>query len=130
IDILPLEVALSYGYPADQRVVNVVLVTRFAAFTGALEARSTIAGGRGGATARVNGAWIEGDNRRSLDLEYARDGALTEAERGLGPVGNEILFDPRGNITGSLPNGEIDPALSALAGRTVTVAGVPGSATA
>ncbi len=37
-------------------------------------------------------------------------------------------FDLAGNVTALVPGAEIDPALSALAGRTVTVAAVPASA--
>ena len=45
IDILPEEVALKYGYPADQRVVNIVLRPRFRSITGEVEAKAPTAGG-------------------------------------------------------------------------------------
>jgi iron complex outermembrane receptor protein len=127
VEILPPEVALAYGYPADQRVVNVVLVTRFRSVTGQARALFATEGGRGSQNARVNATWIEGDSRSSLDLEYDRNTALTEAERGLGTV-DAGLFDPRGNITAASPGAEIDAGLSALAGTSVTVAAVPRTA--
>ena len=42
------------------------------------------------------------------------------------PAGTAALFDTRGNVTG-IGGGEIDPALSALAGMGVTIAPVPGT---
>jgi outer membrane cobalamin receptor len=47
VDILPEEVALRYGYRADQRVVNLVLRERFNAVTAELEGGLATAGGRG-----------------------------------------------------------------------------------
>jgi iron complex outermembrane receptor protein len=127
VEILPPEVALAYGYPADQRVVNIVLETRFRAVTGEVGALAATESGRGSQNARLNATWIDGDSRSSLDLEYDRDTALTEDERRLGAI-DASLFDPRGNITAAIPGSEIDPALSALAGTQVTLAAVPASA--
>ncbi|MFX5747832.1 hypothetical protein ABTE19_23190, partial [Acinetobacter baumannii] len=62
----------------------------------------------------------------TLDVKYNQNSAILESERGVSRVGN-ALFDTRGNITG-IGGAEIDPALSALAGRPVTVAGVPAGA--
>ena len=49
VDIFPEEVALRYGYRADQRVVNLVLRPRFRAVTTDLGLRGTTEGGREGA---------------------------------------------------------------------------------
>ena len=46
IEIFPPEVALSYGYGADQRVINVVLKDNFSAITTELEAGGATDGGR------------------------------------------------------------------------------------
>lgn len=54
-DILAEEVALKYGYRADQRVVNLVLRPRFRAWTGEVNARSTAEGGRDGLDAASTG---------------------------------------------------------------------------
>lgn len=126
VDILPPEVALAYGYRADQRVVNIVLETRFQAVTAEVEAGFATAGGRDEQKASVNLTRIRNRERLSLEAEYGRAGALYAAERGLaGPGG---LYNPTGNVAGFRPGGEIDPALSALAGSTVTNAGVPAGA--
>lgn len=106
--------------------MNIVLQTRFQAATVEAEAGLPTAGGRNEQKASLNVTRIRDRERLSLELDYARASALDAAERGLsGPSG---LFDPAGNLAGLGPDGEIDPALSALAGAAVTVAGVPASA--
>lgn len=83
VDILPEEVALKYGYRADQRVVNVVLRRRFRAVTAELDARVATEGGRTQPEAELDVLRIRGTGRASLHLEYSRADALTEAERGI-----------------------------------------------
>lgn len=80
-DILPEEVALKYGYRADQRVVNFVLRPRFRAYTGELGARGSTEGGREGVD--LNGGWlrIQRDDRLQVDLKARRDEGLLESER-------------------------------------------------
>lgn len=82
-DILPEEVALKYGYRADQRVINIVLRPRFRAYTGELGARGSTAGGREGAD--LNGGWlrIQRDDRLQIDLKARRDEGLLESERNI-----------------------------------------------
>jgi hypothetical protein len=128
VDVLPEEAALKYGYPATQRVINFVLKREFRASTVELTARAPTAGGRVDGEAELGYFRIDGDRRVSLDLEVRGATALTEAERGLSGLVSGRLFDPIGNVRGLLPDGQIDPALSALAGSRVTVAGVPASA--
>lgn len=84
VDILPEEIALAYGYRADQKVVNVVLERRFSAAT--VQARDTLptAGGRGDSDIGLNLVRIADEARTSFDLGYTRASKLTEAERGLG----------------------------------------------
>jgi hypothetical protein len=95
VDILPEEVALRYGYRADQRVVNLVLRERFNAVTAELEGGLATAGGRGVAEVDVNYLTIQGATRTSLDLEYQNNAALLESERDIiqtrvGPPGVDI----------------------------------------
>jgi len=82
-DILPEEVALKYGYRADQRVVNIVLRPRFRAYTGEFGARGSTDGGREGAD--LNGGWlrIQRDDRLQVDLKARRDEGLLESERNI-----------------------------------------------
>ena len=127
--VLPEEVALSYGYKADQRVVNIILKKNYTATT--IQAAATVAtdGGRttlNGGGNRVN---IDGDKRWNLDLQLQRDPYLLETDRDIVRAPNGQPFDLVGNVSG-LNGGEIDPALSAAAGGLVTIAGVPDAAQA
>ncbi|MFM7396883.1 MAG: hypothetical protein ACKO42_07170 [Gammaproteobacteria bacterium] len=80
-DILPEEVALKYGYRADQRVVNFVLRPRFRAVTTEIGAGGTTDGGREGATLGGNWLRIQRDDRLQFDLKARRDEGLLESER-------------------------------------------------
>lgn len=127
VDILPEEVALKYGYRADQRVVNFVLRPRFRSIAAELETALATAGGIASPKGELDIVRIGRQRRISLHFEYEGRESVTEADRG-------IRFDPSpfaigGNVAGR-GGGEIDPALSALAGRPVTVAGLPASAAA
>lgn len=116
VDILPEEVALKYGYRADQRVVNFVLRRRFRAVTAELNGRAATEGGReqGGAEADI--VRIRRDDRINLHLEYNRAGALSEAERDIRqPAATAAIA---GNVVGA---GALGPGLG-------NVAGVPASA--
>lgn len=83
VDILPEEVALKYGYSADQRVVNIVLRRRFRAVTGELEGGTTTQGGGDSGQAELNLLHIRRDQRLNLHAEYQRSAAITEDQRGL-----------------------------------------------
>jgi hypothetical protein len=81
VDILPEEVALKYGYRADQKVVNVVLRRRFRATTVELADKVPTAGGRNDAEGELDLLHIRGDGRFNLHLGYEAQSALTEDER-------------------------------------------------
>ena len=83
VEILPEEVALRYGYRADQRVVNFVLRRRFRAVTAETEYGLATQGGRDSYEADVNYLAINDSGRLSLDAEYEHAGALLESERDL-----------------------------------------------
>ena len=125
VDILPEEAALSYGYRADQRVMNIVLRPRFRAVTAEIEGGLATAGGRGSYEIDANFLALNDSGRLSLDVEYERADALLESERDLVQSASARPFDLTGNVGASPFGGEIDPALSALAGEPVTVAAVP-----
>ena len=128
VDILPEEVALKYGYSADQRVVNIVLQPRFRAATAEVGGGRPTAGGQVSGQAELGVFRIIDDNRAHLDLKYQAASALTEAERDLASLSSGRAFDLVGNVRAASPGGEIDPALSALVGEPVTIAGVPAGA--
>jgi hypothetical protein len=128
MDVFPEELALKYGYRADQKVVNVVTYERFRSTL--VQGRYGVAteGGRDTAGGTADYLRIQGDTRWNLALDYEAAGALLESERNVRQSAPPAPFDVTGNIQAAIPGGEIDPALSALAGFPVTVAGVPGGA--
>ncbi|MFN3945055.1 MAG: TonB-dependent receptor plug domain-containing protein [Allosphingosinicella sp.] len=125
VDILAEEVALRYGYRADQRVVNFVLKENFQAVTAEVQAGAATAGGRGSYAADLGIVQIQGTGRWNVDFEYRQDSFLFESERDLIQGAPARPFDLVGNVTAPVAGAEIDPALSAVAGRPVTVAPVP-----
>ena len=125
-EILPEEAALAYGFAADQRVVNIVLKANFSQANAEAVYRAPTQGGRNSAEVKGGYFSIVGGSRLNVSLERQHDTALFESERDIRRDPGGQPFDRVGNVTGS-PNGaEIDPALSALAGETVTVAANPG----
>ena len=125
VDILPEEAALKYGFSASQRVVNFVLRPQFKATTAELSGGGPTAGGRVSGQAELGFFNIQNDKRFNIDLKVETATALTEDERNLQSLTAGRAFDLVGNVTAAAPGGQIDPALSALAGRIITVAGVP-----
>ncbi|HEY1072359.1 TonB-dependent receptor, partial [Brevundimonas sp.] len=82
-EILPEETALSYGYGADQRVVNFVLKANFRSLTMQASIRRPDEGGRTVSDLESNILRIAGKQRTTLDLEYENDTPLFETERDL-----------------------------------------------
>lgn len=121
-EILPEETALSYGYSADQRVVNFVLKADFRSLTMQASARRPDQGGRTTTDLESNVLRIAGKQRWTLDLDYERDTPLFETERNITRE-ERAPYDLMGNVTAP-GGGEIDPALSALLGQSVTTASV------
>lgn len=122
--VLPEEVALSYGYKADQRVVNIILKKNYNALQAQAAATVATDGGRVTPNAGGNRVRIDGDKRWNLDVQVSHDPYLLEKDRDIVRTPNGQPFDLVGNISG-VGGGEIDPALSAAAGSRVTFAGVP-----
>lgn len=128
VEVLPEEVALKYGYSADQKVVNIVLRQRFRAST----VDATVGGSTDGGQMTEQLNWsrlqLNRDGRTNLSVKIQNSDALLESDRDLVSRSSTGLYDFAGNVTpaggGALTN------LSALAGTPVTVAGVPSSAAA
>ncbi len=129
MEILREEAALAYGYRADQKVVNFILKPNFRAVTLQTDGREATEGGRGSTEQQANLFKVDKIARWTLDLKYHRDSPLYEQERDIVRAAGSSPYDLQGTIVGA-SGGEIDPALSALAGSTVTRAAVPASAAA
>ncbi|MET0249922.1 MAG: TonB-dependent receptor [Sphingobium sp.] len=128
VDILPEQVALSYGYAPTQKVANIVLRQRFRAETGELRGGMTTDGGRESGRIDAGMLRIRGDDRLIVNLRYARAADLLESERGIVSAAPSRPFSIGGNVTGIGAGMEIDPALSALSGGIVTTAAAPAAA--
>ena len=83
IDILPEEVALRYGYRADQRVVNFVLRRRFRAITAEADYGVATDGGRDSYEFDLNLLRIDRAGRWEIDAEFEHEAPLFESERDL-----------------------------------------------
>ncbi len=83
VEILPEEVALKYGYRADQKVVNIVLRQRFRSTTAQVGAGAATDGGYISGNADLTRFLVQRNGRTTLNLHAEGNGMLTEAERDL-----------------------------------------------
>ena len=81
VEILPEEVALKYGYGADQKVVNIVLRQRFRSTTAQLGAGGATEGGYVNEQGDLTRFLVQRNGRTTLNLHYEGNNMLTEAER-------------------------------------------------
>jgi hypothetical protein len=83
IDILPQEVALKYGYPPDQKVVNVVLQNRFAETVAQAAANTASDSGYTGAGGDLTRIVLTPKQRTSLNLHAGTSDILRGSQRSL-----------------------------------------------
>ena len=83
VEILPEEVALKYGYRADQKVVNIVLRQRFRSTTAQLGAGIATEGGYASGNADVTRFLVQRNGRTTINLHAEGNSMLTEAERNI-----------------------------------------------
>lgn len=81
VEILPEEVALKYGYSADQKVVNIVLRQRFRSTTAQVGAGGATEGGYADANGDLTRFLVQRNGRTTLNLHASGNSMLTEAER-------------------------------------------------
>ena len=93
-EILPEEVALKYGYAADQRVVNIVLRQRFNSTTVELGGRVATDGGYAAGRADAGKLIIRNNMRTSGNVRLEGNNPLFEDERNIG-VRVEDTIDSR-----------------------------------
>jgi hypothetical protein len=129
VQIFPEEVALQYGFRPDQRVVNFILKDNFASFNAEVEYAVPEKGGFSTKEFETTLSRIGKSTRLNIDIEFESRSRLTEHERDVASSSASAPYALTGNVTGLGTGGQIDPALSALAGRIVTVAAVPVNAT-
>lgn len=83
IEVLPEEVALRFGYSADQRVVNFILKDQYSSREIELEHEQPWAGGNSSKEVELTYVRIAGQSRFNLNAEWNATTLLTEAERNL-----------------------------------------------
>ena len=97
VEILPEEVALKYGYSADQKVVNIVLRERFLALVGEVGGTTSTEGGGASTNPEANYVKIRGDQRFTANLRYQANEKLRESQRDIvdatGPNGTDVAHD-------------------------------------
>ena len=83
VEILPEEVALKYGYSANQKVVNIVLRQRFRSTVAELGATAATEGGYGAVTGDLTRLMIQRNGRTQFNLHATGNNMLTENERNI-----------------------------------------------
>lgn len=97
LEVLPEEVALRFGYSANQRVVNVILKDQFAAVTSSGEYNRPTRGGYDNYELESGLFKIAGPRRYNVTAKLDETSMLTEAERGIAQEASrtsQIAGDP------------------------------------
>lgn len=85
MEVLPEEVALRFGYPPNQRVINFILKDNFASKTIAGEYNFPTRGGFANRELEGGLLKIDGPRRLNIEAKIVEDTLLTEAERNIIP---------------------------------------------
>ena len=123
IEILPEQEAARFGYPPTVRVMNFITKKKFRAVT--VEALPTVTtqGGGAGSYAEIGSARIDGPRRLTFSAAHTHVEPIFQSQRDIIPD-PDVPFATTGNVAGA-GGASLDPRLDALAGRVVTMAGVP-----
>jgi hypothetical protein len=120
VEILPEEVALKYGYRADQKVVNIVLRERFRSTVAKVGAGTATEGGYVSGNADVTRMMIQRDTRTQINLHAEGNSTLTEAERDIRLSDDPTAVDdPAALAARSLVGRKRDVRASTVLSRTV-----------
>ncbi|MFC0683616.1 TonB-dependent receptor [Novosphingobium clariflavum] len=92
VDILPEEVAIKYGYDAQQKVVNIILKRRFQSRVANLEGGMSTKGGGGQGSGAFTYTRIRDNDRLNLMGKVNSQAAILESDR-------NITADPDSDVT-------------------------------
>jgi len=119
VEILPEEVALKYGYNADQKVVNIVLRPRFRSTVAQAGAGAATDGGYGKGNGDVTRLMIQRNGRTQFNLHAEGNSMLTESERDILLHQPPLATDPEQLAARSLVGTKRDIRGSAIFNRQV-----------
>jgi hypothetical protein len=122
LEVLKPEAATEYGQEAGKRVVNLVLKRKFASFNADIGGNWATAGGQSGKQLSFNRSAISGRMRWNASVRMSDDSKLMKYRRHAQRM--DGIFDGSGVII-PVGAGELDPALSLLAGRPIFYAAMP-----
>ncbi len=114
VEILPEEVALKYGYSADQKVVNVVLRQRFRARTGEVSLAGPTDGGQTTEQFDSSTLRLNRQGRLNSAFKYSHSDKLLESDRDLEPTETDQRYD--GDVS---PYRTLKPRTDSLSYNTV-----------
>ncbi len=100
MEVLPEEVALRFGYPADQRVVNLILKDNYSNRQIAGEYNMPTRGGYANRELEGSMLRIDGPSRLNIEAKITGTSLLTEAERGIIQDQSDLIGLPVGTDPG------------------------------
>jgi hypothetical protein len=126
VDILPEEVALRYGYGAQQKVVNIILRRRFRAKLFDLNGSESTDGGGESDMADANYSRIHDNDRVNVVARVRTQESILESDRGVSSTAGTIR-DPTGSIGNDSGARTLEPAtntysLNSVLARTLSQA--------
>jgi hypothetical protein len=129
VEVLPRGSAVRAGGRSGQRVFNLTLARQFRALTATIAPTIATEGNWRAGRGEAIFTHVRGTTRANVSLRNRLEGELLESDREIIQPDSRLPFAIGGNIV-PFPNGEgeIDPLLSAAAGRIVTVAPLPTNA--
>jgi len=109
VEVLAEEVSLSYGFPANQRVINFILKENITIFALEAETKTPEAGGSTQLDGSAQRLFINGDTRFSLDAAIKDRPPIFESER----ISNQSRSTPTGrSIIGDLQEASLGASYS------------------
>lgn len=129
-EVFPEDVALSYGFSAGQKVVNVVTYEKFGTQIGGLSFGGPTDGGRSTLNLTSDVLRIRSDARVNIDASYERSTNVRESERGIeqlaganstGQFRTLLPMSERYTINGAISRPLIDGIMLTLNGRFAAV---------
>lgn len=127
VEVMPEQTALRFGYPADQKVVNIILHDHVRTLSATLGGSAPTDGGQTDFNVQSSLLQLDHNGRVNITLSYDRSSALLESARNVRQDTPPLPYAIDGNITGAPPGTPI-AGLTGPGGAPLTTAGVlPGA---